>query len=97
VPFFVVVEAAALPCRHSMTDVDLSVVKCRTMLITRRLSILYRRSLNQTTNHSKPRLIPLLYHTRGGTLKKCVISNFCPTLFTLARVTSLHIIMTYVN
>jgi hypothetical protein len=26
-------------------------------------------SLNQTTNHSKPTLIPLLYHTRGGTLK----------------------------
>ena len=22
-----------------------------------------------TTIHSKPRLIPLLYHTRGGTLK----------------------------
>ena len=39
------------------------------MLDTRRLSILYRRSLNQTTNHSKATLIPLLYRTRGGTLK----------------------------
>ena len=26
VPFFVVEEAAALPCRHSMTDAELSVV-----------------------------------------------------------------------
>jgi hypothetical protein len=55
------------------------------------LSILYRRSLNQTTNHSKPILIPLLYHTRGWTLKmpsQQVLSEH-------ARVTSLHIIMTY--
>jgi hypothetical protein len=55
-----------------MTDAELSVVKCRTMFITRRSSILYRRSLNQTTNHSKPILIPLLYHTRGGTLKMSI-------------------------
>jgi hypothetical protein len=44
--------------------------------------------------HSKPRLIPLLYHTRGGTLKKCVVSKSHTSLFKPARVTSLHIIMT---
>jgi hypothetical protein len=60
----------------NFTKLQLSVVKCRTMLTTRRLSILYRRSLNQTTNHSKPRLIPLLYHTRGGTLKNTYWASF---------------------
>ena len=58
------------------------------MLVTRRLSILYKHSLNQTTNHSKATLIPLLYHTRGGTLKKCVVSIFRLDAFKLARVTS---------
>ncbi len=52
--------------------------KCKTMLDTRRLSILYRRSLNQTTNHSKATLIPLLYRSRGGDAKKCLVSKFCP-------------------
>ena len=75
-----------------MTDAELSVVKCITMFITRRSSILYRRSLNQTTNHSKPILIPLLYHTRGRTLKKCLVSKFCQILPDLARVTSMHIL-----
>jgi hypothetical protein len=75
-----------------MTDAELSVVKCRTMFITRRSSNLYRRSLNQTTNHTKPILIPLLYHTRGRTLKKCLVSKFCQIFPDLARVTSMHIL-----
>jgi hypothetical protein len=54
-------------------------------------------AMRGTTIHSKPRLIPLLYRTRGATLKKCLVSKFCPSLFKLARVTSLHIIMPYVN
>jgi hypothetical protein len=81
----------------NFTKLQLSVVKCRTMLVTRRLSILYRRSLNQTTNHSKPILIPLLYRTRGEDTKQCLVSKFHASLFKLARVTSLHIIMAYDN
>jgi hypothetical protein len=42
-----------------------------------------------------------LYYTRGEAAKKCVVSKFhpkyCMIPFKLARVTSLHIIMTYVN
>jgi hypothetical protein len=45
----------------------------------------------------KPILIPLLYHTRGEAAKRCVVSKFHLIVFKLARVTSLHIIMTYVN
>ena len=43
------------------------------------LPILYRRSLTQTTNHSKPILIPILYHTSGGTLKNAYSASFVRT------------------